>query len=215
MTPELTANLIRFVAPTCKEPNHWGLALAAAMRRYNIAGDLNVVAAFMAQILVESDQLNRVAENLFYTPDRLMQVWPKRFPDLSVAHRYARNPEALANYVYADRMGNGPEAGGDGWKYRGRGPIQITGKANYLAAEREMGIPLVKKPELLEFKENGALAAASFWTRNKLSFLAADLPDDDQAKDFATISRIVNGGTEGLVRREAFHKNIRTFLGLK
>ena len=89
----------------------------------------------IAQLALESGEFRYVEENLNYSADRLMVVFPKYFKDKATAQRYARHPEMIANRVYANRMGNGDEASGDGWKYRGRGYIQLTGKQNYLAYE--------------------------------------------------------------------------------
>jgi putative chitinase len=209
-----TEALLRAVAPKCREPEAWAQPLSTAMYRFGIGNDRETVAAFIAQLAVESGQLNRVAEDLTYNSARLLQVWPKRFPNIATAQRYANNPRDLANYVYANRMGNGPPESDDGWRYRGRGPIQTTGKANYARLQGVLGIPLVLKPELLEEKAVGALGAAWFWWEHKLSFLAADLQDDDQAADFVTITRVINGGTHGLAQRQAYLAAARAHMGL-
>lgn len=213
-TPQEVTDLLRAVAPACKLPEEWGAHLSTAMHRFAIANDREFVAAFVAHLMVESDELNRVAENLNYSAQRLCAVWPKRFPSIAVASRYAHQPRELANYVYADRMGNGPPKSDDGWKYRGRGPIQNTGRANYQRLQTALGLPLLAHPELLEQKGPGALAAAWFWWEKRLSFLAADLPDDDQHADFVTITRRINGGKEGLERRHAYWLAARKHLGL-
>lgn len=128
--------------------------------------------------------------------------------------RYAHAPRDLANFVYGDRLGNGPASSDEGWRYRGRGPIQITGKANYQRVQTALGIPLVLKPELLEEKAPGALASGWFWWANRLSALAADLPDDDDEDDFRTITRRINGGTHGLDLRQHYWRKARAHLGL-
>lgn len=207
------ADLLIAVAPRCKDPTGWAEHLAPAMAKFGIH-DREDVAAFVAQIMAESDQLNRVAENLNYTAARLMTVWPKRFPTPLIANQYAGQPEALANYVYSGRLGNGLSASGDGWRYRGRGPIQTTGRANYTKLEQALGISVTKKPELLETQALGAMAAAKFWHDNKLTLLALDLPGDDQEADYATITRRINGGTEGLALRKMYHMKARKHLGL-
>jgi putative chitinase len=183
------------------------------MEKFGIR-DREDIAAFIAQLMVESGELNRVVENLSYSTKRLREVWPKRFPDDRTAMRYANNPQALANYVYANRIGNGNEASGDGWRFRGRGPIQTTGRANYLQLERALGIPVTRKPELLETQALGALAAAKFWYDNKLTSLALDIAGDDQEADWVTITRRINGGTEGLARRRQYRDKARKHLGL-
>ena len=102
-------------------------------------------AAFLAQTAHESQNFTRLVENLNYSAKRLTQVWPKRFPTLDKAQPYANNPEKLANFTYANRNGNGSEASGDGWKYRGRGFIQITGRANYKACSDGLGADFIDK----------------------------------------------------------------------
>ncbi len=207
------AGLLRAVALNCKDPDGWASALEPAMTKFGIA-DPEDIAAFVAQLMVESAELTRVAENLNYSAKRLREVWPKRFPDERTAIKYANHPAALANYVYANRLGNGNEASGDGWRYRGRGPIQTTGLTNYLRLERALGIPVTKKPELLETQALGAMAAALFWRDHKLTALAIKTVGDDQEADFITISRIIQGGAEGLARRQQYRAAARKHLGL-
>ncbi|GAA0417113.1 glycoside hydrolase family 19 protein [Pseudomonas veronii subsp. inensis] len=168
--------------------------LNAAMGKYAIVTRLRV-AAFIAQVGHESGQLTRLVENLNYSADGLMKTWPSRF-DLVRATACARKPEQIANVVYADRMGNaGP---GDGWKYRGRGLIQVTGKTNYAACGEALGLDLINQPELLERPQYAAMSAAWFWSANGLNTLA------DQG-DFVKITRRINGGTNGLADRQALY----------
>lgn len=209
----MIADLLRAVAPNCKDPDGWGEQLALAMEKFGIR-DREDVAAFIAQLMVESAELTRVAENLNYSAARLREVWPKRFPDNYTAIKYANNPAGLANYVYANRLGNSNEASGDGWRFRGRGPIQTTGRANYRRVELAIGIPVAQKPELLETQALGSLAAALFWSDHKLTALAIKTPGDDQEAEYRTITRIVNGGAEGLARRQQYHARARKHLGL-
>ena len=107
------------------------------------------MAAFCAQLAHESGQLQRWTENLSYRWERLRQVFPKYFPSDAEARPFDRKPERIANRVYANRMGNGPEASGDGWRYRGRGPIQLTRTDNYRACGQGIGVDLVDDPDLL------------------------------------------------------------------
>jgi len=146
---------------------------------------------FLGQILHESNGLTEFTENLNYSAARLCQVWPKRFPTLADARPYANNPEALANRVYGGRMGNTQP--GDGWRYRGRTPIQITGKVNYRLMSDLMGIDLVRQPELLE-QPDYALKAAILWWE-------ATIPDS-LIGDPEKITERVNGGLIGLTDRE-------------
>src|SRR5512137_2791546 len=110
--PELNASQLSRIMPACPKPDQWSQALNKAMARFDISNSQRM-AAFLAQIAHESGQLSRLRENLNYSAARLMQVWPKRFPILQQARPYERNPEKLANCVYAGRLGNGDEASGD------------------------------------------------------------------------------------------------------
>lgn len=209
-----TASLLRTVAPGCKDPDGWAPHLSTAMFRFGVSNDLAIVAAFIAQVLVESDELNRIAENLNYKPERLCAVWPKRFPTLAAAGPYAHDPRALAIRVYGGRLGNAPAPSEDAWLYRGRGCVQTTGRANYQRLQDALGIPFVLHPSLLEDRPNAALGAAWYWREHRLSFLAADLPGDDDEADFVTVTRKVNGGEHGLDRRRAYWRAARAHLDL-
>jgi putative chitinase len=133
------ARLTAFL-PTLPNVAIWARALDEAMERFEIHTPERM-AAFLAQIAHESSEFRRLVESLNYTGSRLMKVWPKRFQTLEKANEYARQPEKLANYVYAKRLGNGDVASGDGWRYRGRGLIQLTGRANYQTAGRALSRP--------------------------------------------------------------------------
>ena len=172
-------------------------ALNGAMARFNIDGRLRV-AAFLAQIGHESGQLRTLVENLNYSAEGLIRTWPKRF-NLELATRLARKPEQIANIVYASRLGNGPAATGDGWKYRGRGLIQVTGRVNYQACGSALGFDLLNKPELLEQPVYAALSAAWFWSSNGLN-----APAD--AGRFTEITQRVNGSQNGAVDRMAIYR---------
>ncbi|MCO7575363.1 MULTISPECIES: glycoside hydrolase family 19 protein [Pseudomonas chlororaphis group] len=163
-------------------------ALNAAMARFKIDSPVRM-AAFIAQVGHESGQLTRMVENLNYSADRLRAVWPNRF-DAALAARVARKPEQIANIVYAGRMGN--TLLGDGWKYRGRGLIQLTGANNYRAAGAALGLDLVNHPELVEQPEAAALVAGWFWQSNGLNELA----DAGRIQD---IGSIINTGRVGRV----------------
>lgn len=142
---------------------------------------------WLSQVLHESAMLERVEEALGYSAQRLMTVWPKRFPTLADAQKFAYKPEALGNYVYGGRLGNTQP--GDGWKYRGRGLIQVTGRANYAAVGRVMGLPLEDNPDLLLVPENALRSAIVWWERN--------VPDAF-VNDPVKVRKAVNGGTVGL-----------------
>lgn len=120
-------------------------------------------ANLLAQVGHESGSLSRVVENLNYTAQQMMATWPKRFPTIESARHYEHAPERLANFVYANRMGNGNYTSGDGWRFRGRGPIQVTGRDNYVRMTRALGVDLVADPDLLLQPGPGAQAACCFF----------------------------------------------------
>lgn len=161
-------------------------------------------AAFLAQIAVESGQLTRVTENLNYGASALLRTFPKRF-DADTVYDYARFPERIANRAYANRYGNGPESSGDGWRFRGRGPIQITFKDNYRACAEATGIPCLSHPEFLERPEEGAIAAAWYWTSRRINE-AAD------AGDIVEVTRRVNSGLFHLSHRKAYYEKALSVL---
>lgn len=164
--------------------------LNTAMSKYAVVTPKRI-AAFIAQIGHESGHLTRQVENLSYSAEGLMKTWPSRF-DLPLATGAARKPEKIANIVYAGRMGN--IASVDGWKYRGRGLIQITGKDNYRRCGEALGLDLINCPERLEQPQYAALSAAWFWSVNGLNTLA-------DAGDFRTITQKINGGQNGAADR--------------
>jgi putative chitinase len=202
----LTPEQLKAVMPRCPDPEGWTVALQPAMIRFGISANVERMHRFLAQIAVESGELTRLEENLNYTAERLVEVWPNRFPNLAAAVPYARAPHKLANFVYANRMGNGSPASNDGWFYRGRGPKMLTGKDNYARMSRKLEMALLQCPDQLLTKYAGCQVAACFWSENGLNELADDLPDDDQDSDYVTITRRVNGGLTGLQQRRLYLK---------
>ena len=163
------------------------------------------VCHFLAQILHESGHLKYNAENLNYSASALQSVFKKYFPNETIANEYARKPEKIANKVYANRMGNGSEASGDGWKYRGRGLIQLTGKNNYTSCGKDLEVDLVNNPDLLLVPEYALKSACWFWNKNNLNQSA----DND---DINTITRKINGGINGLADRSSILKKAKGVL---
>jgi putative chitinase len=190
----------------------WTDALNDAMSVFAISRATRQ-AAFLAQIMVESAELRRVEESLDYSAQRLRQAWPLRFPSDEVAARYAHNPAALANYVYGGRLGNGDEASGDGWRFRGRGLVLLAGRDNYAAFARAMGIDTVGAPDLLLDPAGAALSAAWFWQSHGLNELADLLDGDTHDGVFVQITRGIDGGTAGLSERQAYWQRARAALG--
>lgn len=168
-----------------------------------IAHEINTplrAAHFLAQAAHESGGFKFKTENLNYSKDSLLKVFPKYFTPAS-AEAYHRQPEKIANRVYASRMGNGDEKSGDGWKYKGRGYIQLTGKDNYKAFSEWAKDPaILATPDVVSEDKHAGLSAIWFWNKNGLSKIA----DTDNLRDDKTVIKItsrVNGGTHGLVDR--------------
>lgn len=180
--------------------------LNMAMIEFDIWENPRRVTAFLAQIGHESGELRYVSENLNYSIGALMRVWPRRFPTKEVAGQYARNPQKLANHVYANRMGNGPEDTGEGWLHRGAGLIQLTGKHNQTECAKHFGIDPKDIGDWLRTPEGACRSAAWFWVRRGLN----DLADKE---DFVHITRLINGGTIGLAQRQALWAKAKQVLG--
>ena len=199
---KITAQHLKTIMPKCNT-DQWLNPLNQAMAKFEI-NTSSRIAAFLAQVAHESAETTMLSENLNYSALRLIQVWPHRFPSLASAQTYAKNPEKLANSVYAGRGGNGNKASGDGWRYRGRGLFQLTTKDNYRLAGQALALPLVDKPDLLLSPEVAALTAAQFWQRLGLNVLADHQVGDNDEKDFEKISIKINGGKVGLAERKRY-----------
>ena len=208
----LTITQLKKALPLCNRPEDWLGPLNIAFEKYEIKSAARI-SAFLAQVGYESGQLNSLEEGLFYrTSARLMKIWPKRFRTEASALPYVNNPSALANFVYADRLGNGPFQSGDGYTFRGRGLIQITGRSNYSAAGKALGIDAVGHPELLALVPHAAMGAAWFWCSHGLNELADDNTSDDDLEDFGAITLIINGAKTGLQDRLALYKSVEVAL---
>lgn len=170
-------------------------ALAAAMEEFEITTP-NQVAMFLAQCAHESNYFTATTENLNYSADGLNKIFPKYFIRAGRdATQFARQPERIANIVYANRMGNGDTASGDGWRFRGRGYIQLTGRNNYVACGDDLEIDLVTNADYLSTPEGAARSAAWFWWQNDLNNFA-------DKNDIVGCTKRVNGGTIGLEHRK-------------
>lgn len=168
---------------------------------YEVANSRTRLAYFLAQLGHESGGFRIFEENLNYSAKRLTQVWPKRFPSLAAAKPYANNPKALGNKTYANRIGNGNEASGDGFRFRGRGLIQITGRANYEAIGKITGLDLVGDPDSAADPDNLLLVACGYWRYRDLNRYA-------DTNDFTGLTRAINGGTVGLADRRDWLKRV-------
>ena len=191
--------------PHNKECEEWFYYLEQIIPDYGITTAPRV-AAFMAQCSHESGQFTILQENLNYSDVGLQRIFPKYFPTPESTVGYARQPQKIASVVYANRMGNGPESSGDGWNYRGRGVIQITGRSNYLQCSMDLygTNELELNPGRLLDKDAAIYSACWFWYRHDLNTLA-------DAGDIVTMTKKINGGTNGLSERTA---NFQYFLQL-
>jgi putative chitinase len=196
--------LSKVVHPTRIEK--YGDFVLDACKEFGIDTKLRL-AAFLAQILHESGNFQYVSENLNYSAGALRSVFGKYFPTGSMAQEYARRPEKIANLVYANRLGNGKVLSGDGWAYRGRGLIQITGKYNYKECGKALGVDLLEYPSYLETPEGAARSAAWFWDSRSLNSLA----DKGGIK---SITKKINGGYNGLEDRVEKYEYLTNALGL-
>jgi putative chitinase len=200
----LTSDELKVIMPGCAA-DLWLPHLNKAMADRQINSPLRV-ATFLAHVAVESGEMRTLVENLNYSVGRLMEVWPKRFPTADFATPYAHHPEQLGNYVYANRLGNGAPSTGDGFKFRGRGLLQATGRDHYSEAKAALSVDLVGQPELLEEPSWAAIEAAWWWERQGLNRIA----DSGDLKQ-STIK--INGALTGYSDRVAYWRRGLQVLG--
>ena len=209
----LTTSQLRQLLPKNKYVEHWHHALSVLFPDYDIDTPRRM-AAFIAQCAHESGGFSVLQENLNYKPQALRRLFSKYFPDDAIAGQYCAKPnkqEAIANRIYANRMGNGDESSGDGYRFRGRGLIQLTGRSNYqnFADSIEVdGRPLKidEVPAYLETFEGAAQSACWFWETNNLNKWADE-------GDILTLTKRINGGTIGLEDRKKHYEHALHVLG--
>lgn len=198
-------NLDQFIDILPNADDNWVIALMAVCDIVPWAINTNYrIAGFLGQVAHESEGFTHFEENLNYSAQDLMRTWPTRFPDLAHTTGYVDSPQALAYLVYGGRMGN--TQSGDGWAFHGRGPIQITGRAEYALCGAAISEDLLDTPELLLQTGPGASSAAWFWSAHGCNEMA-----DTQAWD--QITRRINGGTDGLADRIAWTEKFLDCLG--
>ncbi len=181
----------------------WADSLSETCEEFGIDTPFRI-AGFLSNVAHESAGFKFVKENLNYSAASLMRVWPSRFPTLEIAQRYAMQPEKIANRAYADRMGNGDEASGDGAKFLGRGLIQLTGKNNYVAYSLACDNEALQHPEIVEEPKYAAESAGWFWNVNRLNALA-------DAQDVKGMCRRINGGFNGLEDRQMKYSRLMDY----
>jgi len=203
-TFDFTVDKLAAMLPGNPYIEHWHEALCKILPDYDI-NTPERVGAFIAQTAHESGGYKALKENLNYRAETLCKVWPHYF-NASNANQYAHNQEAIANRAYANRMGNGPEESGDGFRYCGRGLIQLTGKSNYAAFANSIDTPVEEIPEFLGTFEGAIQSACWFWETNNLNQYA-------DRGDILTMTKKINGGTLGLAERQQHYQNFMHILG--
>ncbi len=186
------------------DADRWLVALNNALIRWDVDTPTRV-AMFLAQCAHESAGFTHLVENLHYSANALMRTWPSRFPP-DDATRMAYDERAIAERAYGGRMGNGPEGSGDGYRFRGRGIIQLTGRENYQRCGQAIGLDFVESPELLEQPQWAAQSAGWFWATHGCNELA-------DVRDFTSITKRINGGLNGQANRETWLASVRAILG--
>lgn len=197
----ITESIFKLIMPKNKDVKIWLPLINKYLPEMDITSPLRL-SSFFSQVGHESLDMTVLKENLRYKKDGLLKVFPKYFVE-ATARKYENNPVEIANIVYANRMGNGDYNSGDGYKYRGRGCIMLTGKANYEALSIDMGLnkKYVYNPDQISEPEGALLAALWFWRKNKLNELA-------DKSDMVKITKIINGGLIGLEDRMKRYKII-------
>ena len=204
----LTLSQLKQLLPKNPYVEHWHHALSQLLPDYDI-NTPNRIAAFVAQCAHESGGFMVLKENLNYKAATLRKIFPKYFPNDQIAQEYASKPNkqvAIASKVYANRMGNGDEASQEGYKFCGRGLIQLTGRSNYQAFADSLEMSIDDVPEYLQTFEGADQSACWFWETNKLNQWA-------DAGDILTLTKRINGGTIGLEDRKKHYEHALHVLG--
>lgn len=197
----ITLENFKTLFPTISAASEWHNVLSTELPQFNITTPERI-AAFLSQCAVETGGWKYFEENMNYTAKRMIQVWPNIFNE-QLARQCDHNPQMVANNAYANRMGNGDVASGDGWKFRGRGPIHLTGRDNYTAFSKDINVAkILDIPDLLVADKNiSILSALWFWDKNKLNVYA-------DTKDIVKLTKRVNGGSNALAERKALFDKI-------
>lgn len=190
----ITVDQIKHIAPLNKNPTQWCDTFNNHIEKYDINTPLRV-AALLAQCAYESGDFINLYEDLNYRPETLMHLWPSKFPTLMVADEYKMQPQKIANYVYANRMGNGNESSGDGWKYRGRGLIQLTGKSLYTNFANYLKVSVEDCLNYIMYPDGAVESACWFWKTKSINTFA-------DKKDINGMTKAINGGLNGLANRK-------------
>jgi putative chitinase len=201
----LTEHQLSQIIPSNRHVPEWYEVLAQCLPDYDINTKTRI-AAFLAQCAHESGEFKLIKENLNYKSETLMRIWPRLYPTKDIADQYAHKPEMIANRSYGGRMGNGPESTGDGYRFCGRGLIQITGKNNYQAFADSLEMNVNDVPAYMATFEGAVQSACWFWESNNLNHWA-------DIGDIATLTKKINGGTIGLDDRTKRYQHALQILG--
>lgn len=207
---DITQDQLQAIIPQNAHVPHWFEALSKIIPDYDITTPPRV-AAFLAQCAHESGGFNAIQENLNYRPETLMKLFGSHFPGgLAEAQQYCAQPnkqEVIANRIYANRMGNGPEESGDGWRFCGRGLIQLTGRSNYTRFAQSIDTPVEQITDFMQTFEGCVQSACWFWEANNLNNYA-------DSGDIKTMTKIINGGYLGLDDRIAHYQHALQVFGV-
>lgn len=202
----ITVDMIKEFCPNGKNLPAIVTALNVRMAEFGIVTK-DQIAMFLAQTIHESGGYSRFDENLNYSAAGLMSTWPTRFKTLAEASKYARQPNKIANKVYANRLGNGDESSNEGWLFRGRGAIQVTGKTNYKLLDKAVpSLKVLTAPDVLTNPDGAIVSACWYWKSNDLNRFA-------NKKDIVGCSKAVNGGSIGLTDRKRIYESMLKKLG--
>lgn len=201
----ITQDTLTALGTSIETADKWVPWLNKTMQKYDIKSPRRQ-AMFLSQLAHESGNFRFTSENLNYSADALERVFKKYFPTRELAEEYARQPEKIASRVYGNRMGNGDEESGDGWKYRGRGLIQLTGLNNYANYAMHCDNEALTKPDIVAEPEYAADSAGWFWSVNRLNAMA-------DTGDVRAVTRRINGGFNGLADRESKYNKLIVLLG--
>jgi|SRR6185369_5907303 len=210
----ITSHQFSLLFPGNKRPDEWAAAIVTICPQHGI--DPVRLAMFLAQTGTESQGFTKMIENLNYSAQALADTWPNRYavdskakPKVpnALALKLARNPEAIGNNCYANRNGNGPEESGDGYKFRGHGPLQTTGKGNLMDFARAVGKTLEEALEYILTPEGGILSACLYWDSRNIN------PSADK-RDVVACTKLVNGGLNGLAERKELYAKAVALLGV-
>jgi len=217
----VSAAQLRQICPRLKleAAQTWVPFLNEAAARFDISANADRLAAWLAQAAHESGEFSKGRENMNYTSVARIRAVFKRVSMPGVHRRtnpelqaYVRAPEQFANFIYSHLLGNGNEASGDGWAYRGGGSIGLTGRAQYRECGRAIGLPLEQKPELIERPLAGALSAAWFWHKRGLNKVVDETEGERETRE---VTLLTNGGFNGLADRLMYAERAEQAFGLK